>query len=295
MAGPAFLVALFALAAAVFFFLSARAARTRLAERDAEESARRAEVEAARKAAADLRTELKERRDEAGQLRTDLERAKKKSFEQLEAVKRGGGAQGLREEVDKLGHRLAEARAEVEHQGEKLRAAEKELEKATEAAARQKLRADAAVAAAAAAPAPVAAAPAPAPGADGAALAEKVRELAAEKERADKAEARLADLRKRVAELERDLKGARGRLETEKRVYIVQRGELELAADRYAELRRRHDALRRDHDELVEAVRQAAREERRLTQKEAARAEVKTPPAPPEGETEGQASDEGAA
>jgi len=88
------------------------------------------------------------------------------------------------------------------------------------------------------------------------------------------------------------VKGARGRLETEKRVYIVQRGELELSADRYAELRRRHDALRRDHDELVEAVRQAAREDRRLTQKEAARAEVKTPPAPPEGETEagGEAS-----
>ena len=55
----------------------------------------------------------------------------------------------------------------------------------------------------------------------------------------------------------------RGRLETEKRVYMVQKGELELAADRYAELRRRHDALRKEHDELIEAVRQAAREERR--------------------------------
>jgi colicin import membrane protein len=53
---------------------------------------------------------------------------------------------------------------------------------------------------------------------------------------------------------------------------MVQRGELELAGDRYAELRRRHDALRKDHDELVEAVRQAAREDRRLTAAEAARA-----------------------
>jgi hypothetical protein len=43
----------------------------------------------------------------------------------------------------------------------------------------------------------------------------------------------------------------------------VQKGELELANDRYAELRRRHDALRKDHDELIEAVRQAAREEMR--------------------------------
>ena len=102
----------------------------------------------------------------------------------------------------------------------------------------------------------------------------------------DKAEARVGELRKRVAELERDLKAARGRLETEKRVFIVQKGELELAGDRYAELRRRHDALRKDHDELVEAVRQAAREERRLTQQEAARANTQTPPAPPEGESE---------
>jgi colicin import membrane protein len=44
---------------------------------------------------------------------------------------------------------------------------------------------------------------------------------------------------------------------------VVQKGELDLAHDRYAELKRRHDQLRKDHDELVEAVRQAAREERR--------------------------------
>ncbi|HEX9050823.1 MAG TPA: hypothetical protein VF841_09855, partial [Anaeromyxobacter sp.] len=90
-------------------------------------------------------------------------------------------------------------------------------------------------------------------------------------------EAKVSELRKRVQELEHDVKIVRGRLETEKRVFIVQKGELELAADRYAELRRRHDQLRRDHDELVEAVRQAAREERQLTQAEAARA---TAPAP---------------
>jgi hypothetical protein len=47
---------------------------------------------------------------------------------------------------------------------------------------------------------------------------------------------------------------------------MVQKGELELAADRYTELRRRHEALRKEHEELVEAVRQAAREERRLAE-----------------------------
>jgi colicin import membrane protein len=53
---------------------------------------------------------------------------------------------------------------------------------------------------------------------------------------------------------------------------MVQKGELELSQDRYAELRRRHETLRRDHDELVQAVRDAAREERRLTDAEASRA-----------------------
>jgi peptidoglycan hydrolase CwlO-like protein len=129
------------------------------------------------------------------------------------------------------------------------------------------------------------AAPAPKPAAPAAPSVDEGR-LAAEKDRADKAEAKLAEARKRVADLEKDVKNVRGRLETEKRVFIVQKSELELAADRYAELRRRHEALRKDHDELVEAVRQAAREERRLTQQEAARAEAATPPAAPEGEGE---------
>ncbi len=222
--------------------------------------------------------------DEAAQLRADLDRAKKRAFEQLEAAKRAGGAQALREELDKITGRLAEARAEADHQRERVRAQEQELEKANQAA--EKVReqlAQAKARAEAPAPAPVPAAPPPpaaVPGADPA-------KLQAEKERADKAEARVAELRKRVAELEHDVKGVRGRLETEKRVYIVQKGELELAADRYAELRRRHDALRKDHDELVEAVRQAAREDRRLTQQEAARADKQTKPAAPEGERGG--------
>ncbi|HSN90299.1 MAG TPA: hypothetical protein VLS93_03650, partial [Anaeromyxobacteraceae bacterium] len=72
-----------------------------------------------------------------------------------------------------------------------------------------------------------------------------------------------AEARKRVADLEAELKKSRGRLETEKRLYVVQKGELDLAHDRYAELRRRHDQLRKEYDELVEAVRQAAREEQR--------------------------------
>jgi colicin import membrane protein len=49
----------------------------------------------------------------------------------------------------------------------------------------------------------------------------------------------------------------------------VQKGELELAQDRHAELRRRYEALKKDHDELCEAVRQAAQEDRHLAEGDA--------------------------
>jgi chromosome segregation ATPase len=257
MNGIAVLLALVGVLAAVGFFLSARTARAALGARVAEEERLRAQLDAATRGAAAAKAEAKERRDEVSQLRADLDRAKKKAFEQQEAAKRLGGAQALREEVDRLAARLAEARAEAEHQGARARALEKEVEKANAAAERAKARAaEQPAAAPVAAPVPTPA-PAAAPPAD-------EGKLAAERERADRAEAKVADVRKRLLDVEKDLKAVRGRLETEKRVYMVQKSELELAGDRYAELKRRHDALRKDHDELVEAVREAAREERRL-------------------------------
>ena len=97
---------------------------------------------------------------------------------------------------------------------------------------------------------------------EGSVQAELEKKLAAETDRADKAEARTTDLKKKLADLEKDLKVSRGKAETDRRVFIVQKGELDLAHDRYAELKRRNDQLRREHEELIEAVRQAAREER---------------------------------
>jgi colicin import membrane protein len=120
---------------------------------------------------------------------------------------------------------------------------------------------------------PVIAAPPPA-AADAAKIEALEAQLATEKERADKAEARGTDLRKKLSEVEKELKAARGRVETERRVYVVQKGELELANDRYGELRRRYDGLKKDHEELIEAVRQAAREEARIASAQQAPASV---------------------
>jgi len=103
-------------------------------------------------------------------------------------------------------------------------------------------------------------------------LAELEKKLAVETERADGAEARVTELRKKLAEVEKDLKASRGKVETDRRVFIVQKGEVDLAHDRYAELKRRHDQLRREHDELIDAVRQAAREERQQAERKPAEA-----------------------
>jgi colicin import membrane protein len=255
MNGILVVVALAGVLASVALFLSHRKARAALGAASSGLERLRADAEEAAKAAQASKADAKERREEAAALRAELKDAKRKAFEQAEAAKRSGGANAIREELDKVTGRLAEARAEAEHQSSRARSLEAELEKAR-AALERKARAEAAPTPppAPAAPPPAAAPAAPAPDAD---------RLRAETERADKAEAKLAEVRKRVLELDAEIKKARGRLETEKRVYVVQKGELDLAHDRYAELKRRHDQVRKDYDELVEAVRQAAREEQR--------------------------------
>jgi colicin import membrane protein len=250
---------------AIYFFLSGRGVRAEAARHAAEAERLRAEVGGAQEVAAKARAEAKERREEASVLRADLDRTKKRAFEQQEGAKRAGGAVALREELDKAAARLAEARAEAEHQAGRAKALEREADRARVEIERLKARPDPVLAAA---PAPAAVTPAtpvapPAASPSAATHGLDPALLAEEKDRADKAEVRFAEAKKRVLELEKDLKAVRGRLETEKRVYMVQKSELELASDRNVELRRRHDALRKEHDELIEAVRQAAREDRR--------------------------------
>jgi colicin import membrane protein len=267
MIGLAVFVALVAVLVAVAMFLQSRSSRQLALDRAGELENLRREAESIRSDLAAVRAEAKEKRDEATALRAELNSSKKKAFEQAESAKRAGGAMALRAEIDKLSTRLSEARAEATHQAERARSFELSLEKQAKEMEFLRMAADRKPEpppARTPAPAP---APLPAPELTAPAGVDPAR-LDAERERADRAEVKLAEARKRVAELERDMKGVRGRLETEKRVYMVQKGELELANDRHAELRRRYDALRKDHDELLDAVRQAAQEERRLAEAE---------------------------
>ena len=290
-------VAVLAALAALALFLQNAKVRAAAAASAGELAELRQKGEAARAEVAAARAEAKDRREEAGGLRAELNAARKKAFEQAEASKRSSGAAQLRTEIDKLTGKLAEARAEAAHHLE--RATGFETAVARQSAEVDKLRTElrAAVAAAAERKAERKAEPAaPPPGAPAAtapatAAAEASPEaLAAERDRTAKAEAKLAEARKRITELEKDVRGFRGRLETERRVYMVQKGELELASDRHAELRRRHEALRKDHEELLEAVRQAAAEDRRLAEVEKQATSRAAPAAHPEGASGGSSA-----
>lgn len=257
MNGFAILFALVGLLVAVAFYMQSRSVKAAAAALSGQIDGARAEAEAARQALAAQKGELKEKREENASMRQKLDEVKKRAFEQAEAQKRLGGAVALREELDKLAARLSEARAEAAHQVEQARAAEAARVKAVQEAERIKAALDRKLAEP---PPPVKAPPPPPP--EGSVEAELKARLAAETDRADKGEARLTELKKKLGEVEKELKVARGKSETDRRVFIVQKGEVDLAHDRYAELKKRHDQLRREHEELIEAVRQAAREER---------------------------------
>jgi chromosome segregation ATPase len=259
MTGLALLAALIGVLAAVAFLMQSRGARAEADAAKAEVEGARAQAAAAQKALAEQKVELRERREEASTLKQQLEAVKKKAFEQAEAQKKAGGAPALREELEKLTRRLGEARVEADHQAELARSAEAARAKAVAEAERSKAALDRKLAE----PLPVAPVPPD---------VEELRtrlggELAAEKARADQGEARALELRKKLSEVEKEVKVQKGRIETERRVYMVTKGELDLAQDRYAELKRRNDSLRKEHQELIDAVRQAAREERALAEK----------------------------
>ncbi len=275
MTGLFLVIALVAVLLAVAFFLSSRTARAALDSKEGTLRALQSERDALAKEVSSSRAELKERREEAASLRDQVRDAKKRAFEQQEAQKKAGGMAALRADVEKLSVKLAEARAEGTAAAERAKALEAQADKAARDLERERATAAQAIAQskalAEAQREPVAAKAEPVPFADDA----RVR---AEADRADKAEAKLAEVKKRLGELDKDLKAARGRLETDRRVYVVQKGELDLAHDRIAELRRRYDALRKEHEELIDAVRQAAREERRQEPAAPKPADASVPP-----------------
>ena len=74
-----------------------------------------------------------------------------------------------------------------------------------------------------------------------------------EKARLDKAEQELARAKGKIEQLEGEVRKARGRSETDRRVFVVQKGELEVAKDKFRSLESRLNAALLERDEMKKA------------------------------------------
>lgn len=250
-------------------FLATRVnAANAAAERTAKElESMRARLSAAESEARRSSEGLEAKRREVEELKEKLRDVKKKRFDEKEAAK-------ARRDVE-------EARLQVEREWEKkLAVAREEAEEARSQARRLQAEVDALksrrpqATAAVEQGAPAAAA--------GAAAEPRYRELSPEeKAKLEAAQRELAKTKKKLEETEHELRKARGRSETDRRVYTVQKGELELAKDRFRTLEARYNELMRDHDGVRNALWALEQELKALRSGEAAsEAVVPAVPAP---------------
>jgi DNA repair exonuclease SbcCD ATPase subunit len=194
------------------------------------------------------RAELEEQRSQVAELKEQLKHAKKKLFDQREGDRDGreiAKARGATErmasvQLDSVRSELATALAEIE----KL--------KMESGGDRNRRPPPPPPPAAPELPAPVAVAP-PAP-------ARKFRELSdADKERIQRLEQQTAKDRARSLELERETKRLRGRMETQHRIYVVTKGELDLLKDKFKALEKRLNRTLLERDLVRRAIKDLER------------------------------------
>jgi len=234
MLGFAFLVAVVAVVVAVFLWLQWQTAASAVSGLRAEADGARKDVEAARAEQKKIAEELKARSAQLQETREKLIDTRKKAQEGKTGKTQTRGAREAELEED-----LAHARKLMEeaHASEKLARRDLMAAKAAEQQARSELeKAQARVRELSAKPA---AAPAPAPAAampEVEALRTQLEAAKAELDRQVKqAEYAARDARKREQELRDEIKKAKGRAETNNRVYLVTKGELELTKERLAQ------------------------------------------------------------
>ena len=205
------------------------------------------------------RKELEEARQANTELKGELKQAKRKLYETREASKDGND--------------LAKARAEVERSAsQQLDAVRSELGAALAEVAKLKQEAESrgrrpqphtpalAPVVPAAAPVEAVAAPVAAPPAAPREEPKRViRELnEAEKERLDRAEHVANKERARAAELDREVKRLKGRVEAHNRVHLVSKGELELVKDKFKALEKRLNRTLLEKDLIHRALKDLA-------------------------------------
>jgi chromosome segregation ATPase len=241
MAGLAFIVAVVAVVlAVVFWFQGQSAAEAVKGLRQSADEARK-EAETARAELRKQQEELKARSAQLQETREKLVEARKKAQDA-----RGGKTQSRGAREAELEEDLAHARKLTEEAHAAESAARRDLQalRASEAQARAELAAAQAKlreAASRPAPAPVAAVVPVAPSSpDVDALRQQLEAAKSELERQVTAADKLArEAKRREQELREELKKFKGRAETNNRVYLVTKGELELMKERLAQAERK--------------------------------------------------------
>jgi chromosome segregation ATPase len=193
------------------------------------------------------RRELEEQRAQVNELKDQLKQAKRKLFEHKEQEKDGRGIAKAREEVER------HASLQLEVVRSELSAALAEVEKLRSEASPDKPKRHAP------APPPVVEA-APPPAAVVPPAARRFRELSdADRERIQRLEQQAAKDRSRALELEHETKRLRGRMETQHRIYVVTKGELDLVKDKFKALEKRLNRTLLERDLLRRAIKDLER------------------------------------
>ncbi len=200
-----------------------------------------AEVKARASAEADLerrRKEVDEQRALLVDAREQLKQAKRKLFEQKESERGGRDLSRARDEFER------KASLQLEAVQSELSAALLEIQRLkTEEPARVRRPAAA----------PIAPAPAPPPPPEKA--PRQFRELSdSDRERMQRLEQQAARERTRAGDLDRELKRLRGRTETQHRIYVVTKGELDLVKDKFKALEMRLNRTLLERDLLRRAM-----------------------------------------
>jgi chromosome segregation ATPase len=224
MTGVAFVVAVISLILAVVFWLQGRSAAEAVAGLKAQADAARKDADAARAEARDAQAEAKARSAQLVEARERLNELRKRGQERIQP-KRGAREAELEEDLSHARRLAEEAHAAEQHARKDLAAALSEV---------ASLRAELDRAQARAREIPVSAPPQPAPQ-ESAKLRETEERLRQMDKALKDAEAALRDQREKERAAREELKKARGRAETNNRVYLVTKGELEVTRERLAQ------------------------------------------------------------
>ena len=201
--------------------------------------------------------ELEDSKHQLNEAREQLKQAKKKLFEQKESERDSRHLARERDEIERSASvQLERVRLELSHAQVEIQKLKTDLE-----GTRSRRTAPAApVSAPAPQPAPAAAVTAvvspPVPDKS----VRKFRELTdADKERMQRLEQQAARERTRAGEFERELKRFRARSETQHRVYVVTKGELDLVKDKFKALEKRLNRILLERDLVGRALRDLER------------------------------------